>query len=230
MRVLEKRLSQIIYLRSEIGAAKQITDLAFNVNIPPGRSLTDWTIRMKHTTRNSYTGLNQVETSGWAIIYQSNQTLSSGWNWFHFDTPFDYNGTQNLMIDFSFKNPSTASAGNYFRHGASQTRNYVMIDVDGDAGSPLNWGYYSNWDSYMQNNSMPVLKLLSTAPSDPLVGDFDASCDVTMPDLAIFSQAWMAQQADGDYNSDCDLTASKGQVNIQDLMLLIDQWLETYNY
>ena len=105
-----------------------------------------------------------------------------------------------------------------------------MLDNDGNAGSPLNWDYYSYWDSYMQNNSMPAIKLLSVVPMASLAGDFDASCDVRMPDMAIFGQAWMTQPGDGDYNADCDMTASKGQVDIQDLAMLLDQWLETYNY
>lgn len=222
--------NQVIYLTSELGPSKRITDLAIHVHTSPGRSLTNWTIRMQHTNLDSYSSLMQVYDSGWTVVFQSNESMAVGWNWFHFDTPFDYNGLQNLMIDFSFQNPSTASVGYHYRNSVGQTRNYMMFDVNGDAGSPLNWDYYSNWDSYNQSTSLPVLQLLSIVPVDPLLGDFDASCDVRMPDVGIFSQAWMTSSGEAHYNADCDLTVAKGAVDLQDLLILMGQWMETYPY
>ena len=38
-------------------------------------------------------------------VFQAAQTISAaGWVTFAFTAPFDYNGTANLMVDFSFNN------------------------------------------------------------------------------------------------------------------------------
>lgn len=219
--------SQMIYLSSEMGSAKRITDLAIRVHTVPGRPLSNFTIRLKHTTLNAYTSLYQIYNDG-TTVYQSNETLTSGWNWFHLDTPFNYNGADNLMIDISFWNSGTASDGYYYVYDVGQKRIFLMYDVDGDAGSPLNWDYYSYWDSYWQGGYMPVMQFMSEAPVEPMAGDFDATCDVKLPDLAIFSQAWQTTSGDANYNADCDLTATKGAINLQDLIILSDNWLQTY--
>jgi len=103
--------SQVIYFPGEIGSAKRLTDLSLRIGQVPGRTLSNWTIRMKHTDKNYFqTSAYQMETSGWTTVYQSNETISStGWINFHFTTSFDYNGTQNLMIDFSFNNSGRTS-------------------------------------------------------------------------------------------------------------------------
>ena len=220
--------SQMIYLSSEIGSsAKRITDLGIYVKTPPQTSLLKFTIRMGHTTLNSYTSTSQI-FNNLTTVYYSDQTIFSGWNWFHFDTPFDYNGTDNLMIDMNFWNSQTASAGSHYIHDCGQKRNYLMYDSNGDAGNPSNWVYSSWWDSYVQSEYMPAMQFISQSPIDPLAGDFDATCDVRLPDMAIFSQAWQTTSSDADYNPDCDLTVSKGAVNLQDLIILCDQWFQTY--
>ena len=72
----------------------------------PGQTLNNWTIRLKHTSLSSYTTAS-LDASGWTTVYQANQTISAtGWVDFVFSTPFAYNGTSNLLIDFSHNNSS----------------------------------------------------------------------------------------------------------------------------
>jgi len=45
------------------------------------------------------------ESEGWTTVYQDNVTITdTGWVTFDFQTPFDYNGTDNLLVDFSYNN------------------------------------------------------------------------------------------------------------------------------
>ncbi|HUU85065.1 MAG TPA: right-handed parallel beta-helix repeat-containing protein [Phycisphaerae bacterium] len=45
------------------------------------------------------------ESEGWTVVYQGNVSVTStGWVVFEFQTPFDYNGTDNLLVDFSYNN------------------------------------------------------------------------------------------------------------------------------
>lgn len=221
--------NQVIYLSGVLGSEKRITALAINVYSPPSAFLNDFTIRMKHTARDYYTSTNQIETSGWTTVYRSDETVGNDWNWFVLDTPFDYNGTDNLMIDFSFRNFSTAAPGYGFIYSDSQNRNYLMVDSNGSLGSPLNWNRYTNY-SRLLTDHIPMIQILSVPAVDPLTGDFDCSCRVSTPDLGIFSQAWLTDLTDAEYLKECDLTASKGSIDLDDLAILIGYWLEEYSY
>jgi hypothetical protein len=224
--------SQVIYLPSEIGAAKRITDLSIRINPIPGRTLNNWTIRMQHTNKTYFnTSAHELLTSGWTTVYQGNVTITqTGWINFHFDAPFDYNGDQNLMVDFSFNNTGVTSPyGGYFVQDVSNNRVYSLGSNTGAHGDPLTWAdWYGKY--YSVHNSLPSIKLIGVSPVDPMTGDFDASCDVKLPDLAIFSQAWQTTSTDANYDLECDMTMTKGSINIQDLILFAEQWFEMYPY
>lgn len=223
--------SQIIYLPSEIGSAKRLTDLAIRISDIPGRTLSNWTIRMQHTNETSFPQNSPYEflTLGWETVYQGDISITqAGWINFHFTTPFDYNGTQNLMIDLSFNNTGTTSPyGRYFIQDVSNNRVYSYGSNTGGHGDPLDWSdYYGKYGGV--HSYLPSIKLIGVPLITPLTGDFDASCDVRFPDFAIFSQAWQTSSPQPDYNPDCDLTAIKGDINMQDLAILLDYWLDTY--
>jgi len=90
---------------------------------------------------------------------------------------------------------------------------------------------WSDWYGkyYSVHNSLPSIKLIGVSPVDPLLGDFDATCDVKLPDLAIFSQAWQSSTGDANYDEQCDMTTTKGAIDLQDLIIFAGQWLETYH-
>lgn len=92
--------SQVIYLASEIAANGNITTLTYYAT--PLTTLTnskDWTIYMGHTTKTDFTN-----TIDWTLVYNLTQvfsgivTISGGVVTISLDTPFNYNGIDNLMI------------------------------------------------------------------------------------------------------------------------------------
>jgi len=104
--------TQVIYLTNEIGLACTINSLALDITTPPGQSLENWTIRMKHTELAAYSASPSWESNDWTVVYQASEPAgTTGWRTFQFTTPFDYNGTNNLLIDFSFNNASFSTAG-----------------------------------------------------------------------------------------------------------------------
>ncbi len=130
--------TQVIYLDSEIGGSGSITSLALNVISAPGQSMEDWTIRMRHTALDSYSGSPEWE-SDWVVVHQSTTTVSStGWMTFGFDTPFEYNGTNNLMVDLSFNNTSYSSDGSCESTDTGVSRS-LYYQTDSDYGDPLDW-------------------------------------------------------------------------------------------
>lgn len=151
--------TQVIYTAGEIGGARKITGLALDVTKLPGQILNRWTIRMKHTSLSNYSG-TRIWENAWSTVYQGNVTISKlGWVEFVFPTPFQYNGAQNLMIDFSFNNSSYTSYGSSRYTYNSQTRALYAF-TDSGYGDPLNWGSGTSTapTPYVSNN-VPNIKL-----------------------------------------------------------------------
>lgn len=131
--------TQVIYLASEIGKAGIIKSLALDVSTIPGQMLTNWTIRMKHTSLSSYSLAPSWESSGWTVVYQANTTVrTTGWCVFNFTTPFTYNGTDNLMVDFSFNNTSYTTDGEC-RYTTDTSFRTLYLQTDSAYGDPLTW-------------------------------------------------------------------------------------------
>jgi hypothetical protein len=97
--------TQVIYLASEIGKAGNIADLSLEVTMVPGQILENWTIRMKHTSLSEYRSNNSsLEADGWTVVYQNDESIvDTGWRKFEFQTLFEYNGTDNLLVGFSIQ-------------------------------------------------------------------------------------------------------------------------------
>ncbi len=73
------------------------------------------------------------------------------------------------------------------------------------------------------------MKLLGTVPINPITADFDKSCTVAMPDLAVMSAAWMTALGEADYNAACDLSMPKNNaVDLADLSVFVTNWLNRY--
>ena len=130
--------TQVIYLASEVGAASRITGLALDVTTIPAQLLNVWTIRMKHTALAAYAS-NAWESTGWTTVYQANTTISAtGLVNFVFTTPFDFNGTSNLMVDFCFNNTSYTSDGQV-RYTTTAGNRSLYYRTDSGYGNPLTW-------------------------------------------------------------------------------------------
>jgi len=104
---------QYLILASELTTAGimpgDMTALAFNVITPGSMLLQNFSLKLGHTTQTSMsspflTGLTEVYTS------PSYQQLA-GWNTHTFQTPFNWDGTSNLVVEVCFNNSSYTSHG-----------------------------------------------------------------------------------------------------------------------
>jgi hypothetical protein len=132
--------TQVIYLASEIGNAGNIISLSLEVTKAPGQILENWTIRMKHTDLSEYRDNNcSLEADGWTVVYQNNESIEdTGWRNFEFQTPFAFNGTDNLLVDFSFNNSSSSSLGMCRVSNPGGKRSACSSSND-ELGDPLDW-------------------------------------------------------------------------------------------
>lgn len=217
--------TQVIYTADEIGPAGKITGLALDIHTLPAQTLNNWTIRVKHTDLAYYTG-PAFETDGWTTVHNTHQTVSAtGWAWFDFQTEFDYNGQDSLMIDFSYDN-DTASTDSLCRVSDSNNVRVVMASSDSAHGDPLNWSP-GTFVSIFISTAVPNIKLKVATSAVPMAGDVDRDCDVDIYDFAAFASAWLSKPGDLNWNPACDMSdAGEGFINEMDFAVLAEHWLD----
>jgi len=119
---LNESRTQYMWKAAELAAAGvvagDITNLKFYVS-SLGDMMKDLTVRMKISTLDSITS-SSYENAGFTTVYQRNtQFTSSGLNSLDLTYPFTWDGFSNLVIDFSFNNPSP----------------FMIYTVDGDTSA-----------------------------------------------------------------------------------------------
>ena len=130
--------TQVIYLASELGSAGTIKSLTLNVITIPGQVMNYWTIRIKNTTLSAYSTC-ALQSTGWTTVYQATEPRgTTGLRTFTFTTPFLYDGTSNLLIDFSINNSSWTSSG-YCTYSVTSGYRSIYAYSDSAYGDPLNW-------------------------------------------------------------------------------------------
>jgi len=102
----------------------------------PNINLTDFTIRLKHISTSTLTGFDGTGTTVYERASIAGTTLNSfgpTWNSFTFDTPFHWNGNDNLLIEICF-----SSSGNPSFQGQLYVfnRSDAMWQVRSNAAGP----------------------------------------------------------------------------------------------
>ncbi|MBN1866234.1 InlB B-repeat-containing protein [Candidatus Sumerlaeota bacterium] len=150
MGLLSDARTQSIYTQSELGHARTLTALALNVDTFGPAPLSSFTIRVKHTPLVEYVDFTpgplsrpywEGPNSGWTTVYSqaSTQIESSGWVWFEFSTPFDYNGTDSLFIDFTLNDGVPTSTALCFHADTAPAVRTAAWSKNDPVGDPLNW-------------------------------------------------------------------------------------------
>lgn len=130
--------AQVLYLPEELGGAGLINGITLSVVTPPGQPLGRWTIRLRHSAATNFTRA-AWETSGWTTVHQGEAVVTTpGAATFLFDTPFAYDGTSGLLVDFSFNNSSYNENGRVRSTPTPQFRSMVF-QTDSAFGDPLAW-------------------------------------------------------------------------------------------
>ncbi|MBK6330424.1 MAG: T9SS type A sorting domain-containing protein [Bacteroidetes bacterium] len=125
--------SQYVWTAAELSAAGltagNISSLRLNVSTP-GSASQFLKVRMKHVTQ-SFLNASTPDISGFTEVYFLNTTFTNGINQLNFYNNFNWNGTDNILVEFSFSNASNG------------TDNIVLSDV-----SPLVTGLVSQTNDF----------------------------------------------------------------------------------
>jgi hypothetical protein len=157
--------SQYLWRSSELTAsglaAGGIDRLSVDLSIA-GTELEGLTIRLKQTTD---TALYNFSEGGFSEVYHFNHNFTGmGWNTFDLTSEFMWDGTSNLIVEYSYEgdgsteaqsettayNSSVSASGNN-GYMILDEGNYVQIPLNGiDLGSEVTITFWSNGDSEVQ--------------------------------------------------------------------------------
>ncbi len=168
-------LSQQIYTSAEVGEAGTITAVAFKV--ANSKSTTrNLDVYLSHTSTNTFSS-----TSSWISQSTSYRVFSgevtfaaSGWTTITFDTPFEYNGTSNLLLTVDDNTGSyVSSSSNSPKFYAYSTSGSTTIYKYND-GTNYNPASMGTTGSLLQTKNQVVFtkeipsteNYLSVSPSD----------------------------------------------------------------
>lgn len=140
--------TQQIFTPSEIGGAGVIKSISFKYNYSTAMSASNVRLYLAH--RSSSTFLSTTDYTPFSdavLVYTGSLNCSQGWNTFTFDTPFEYNGVDNLVL-IAFDNVSGYSGSSYtfntHNTGANRALYYYSDTYIPD---PNNLGSYSGTKS-----------------------------------------------------------------------------------
>ena len=113
-------LTQQIYKPSEVGSAGTITKVAFKVSNSKSASR-NIDIYLSHTNTNAFSGNSSwiAQSTAYRVFSGSVTFNASGWTTITLDTPFEYNGTSNLLLTVD------DNTGSYVSSSSNSPKFYV---------------------------------------------------------------------------------------------------------
>ena len=147
----EYTYSQQIFLASELNGPMDISSVSFQYAYTSPSTVKDSVnIYLGHTTQSSFSSTsNYIPSTGLTLVYSGNLNCTQGWNTFNFTTPFQYNGTDNLVLAIDDNSGDyDGSTYTFYVHNAGATRaiHFYQDGADISMSSPSadNEDYTSN--------------------------------------------------------------------------------------
>ena len=132
--------SQMLYLGSEIGTSGTINSISFNVSNNSSTTV-NLNIYMKCVDRDSYSSKSDWEpvTNGDLVCSTGTVSFGQGWVTFTLDTPFQYDGSKNLMIAVDNNIGNYSSSYATFKYTSTSPKYTCIYQYsDGTNVDPMN--------------------------------------------------------------------------------------------
>ncbi|HVU94938.1 MAG TPA: zinc-dependent metalloprotease [Puia sp.] len=158
--------SQILYYASELTAqgikAGSLSAIALDIAKNSGASFSyqGFTIKFAATTQSSlYNGSTEfpISEASFTTVYSGNTTTVNGWNNFTLTTPFNWNGTSNIVVELCYSNAITSSDDNVQGYiDGSGNINYIW--------NPISCGSSYSMINYYGGGIKPIIRLTDADP------------------------------------------------------------------
>ena len=127
-----------IYTADEIGTAGTINSISFYYNYGTPYTANNVTMYLKHVSRSEFVYTSDCEPLSVNDIVWTGSIAPTGAGWYTFtlDTPFEYNGTDNLMV--AFYDGTSGYAGNSYTWRQTESPNsaYMALRYYSDNNNP----------------------------------------------------------------------------------------------
>jgi hypothetical protein len=132
--------TQSILLSDEILHSGIIQEISLYLSTRPGQDLSSFHIRMQHTSMDSFPSADFVNSDWTTVLNVTGIDVSQwdipGWVEFQLSTPFLYDGTSNLLIDYCIDNSFWTSDGQ--SHSSTASNRTLTVHDDLPSGNLLN--------------------------------------------------------------------------------------------
>lgn len=185
-------ITQLLYKASEIGRQGTITTIAFQCAVDEC-SLSNQSIKiyMAHTTETSLTVSNAISSG--TLVYNKSKTIGNyaGLETIKLDTPFEYDGTSNLIIVVC---RATDVAGNYNQnlvYKNTSSSGYVLYRCDDGISE---YATLSNTSyTYKTSNTRPNIRLTFEQGYDASTQSYEIANSTDL--------IWFAKQVNTNHNT-----------------------------
>lgn len=143
--------TQSIYTKAEVGGKGTIKSIAYYVGTA-GSLSADVKIYMGHRSSASFSGNTDcAPVSGLTLVYDHSTTLgrATGWEKYTLDTPFEYDGTSNLVVVVT---KSSSSTNLTLKYRYSSVSNACLYRAN---SSTTGYADASNTSNYSRTSSRP---------------------------------------------------------------------------
>ena len=145
--------SQQLFLTSEMRGAGPIRGIELNfMGSSAMLCKSNCTIYMGHTSQTSLASNTMLPVSSMQVVYRGPLNCVPGWNTFYFDTPFNYNGSSNLVLAI-FDN-SGNSCGSTYKFQTSTASGKTLYTY---SSSTLNPSSISSMTTYSYRTNIKFL-------------------------------------------------------------------------
>ena len=150
--------SQQIFLASELNGPTLITSVSFDYAY--ATAMTDKTnvnVYLGHTSQSTFSGTSDyIPLSSLQLVYSGSLNCQQGWNTFNFTTPFQYNGTDNLVLAVDDNSDAYDGSAYVFHvHSAGANRSLYFYS-DSNNPDPANPTAVTTSTSYSSGNRSNV--------------------------------------------------------------------------
>ena len=136
-----------VYTASEIGTAGTINAISFNMSSTDSQT-NQVDVFMKNVTRTNFSGNTDWEpVTASDMVFSGTVTFNNGWTTITLNTPFQYDGTSNLMIGM---HEYTSGYSTRYFYYTSVTGGLISGHSDSANPDPYNMGSFSG-TTYVQN-------------------------------------------------------------------------------
>ena len=124
--------------------------MAFNVASAASQSMGSFTITIAHTTASLFSSTAFLSGTNSTVVYSGTTTAVAGWNTYHFNSSFAYDGTSNLLINICWNNNSSSSNSNILSNSYS---NFMALYYKANLPNSGVCGQSIGTQSYYRPNS-----------------------------------------------------------------------------